>query len=40
MSDKLKNKVIIVTGGNGLLGSAIVEQIRQEIKLHLDPDFE
>ena len=30
MSDKLKNKIIIVTGGNGLLGSAIVEQIRQE----------
>ena len=30
MSDKLKNKIIIVTGGNGLLGSVIVEQIRQE----------
>lgn len=30
MSDKLKNKIIIVTGGNGLLGSAIVKQIRQE----------
>jgi len=30
MSDKLKNKIIIVTGGNGLLGSAIVEHIRQE----------
>ena len=30
MSDKLKNKIIIVTGGNGLLGSAIVEQIRHE----------
>ena len=30
MSNKLKNKIIIVTGGNGLLGSAIVEQIKQE----------
>ena len=30
MSNKLKNKIIIVTGGNGLLGSAIVEHIRQE----------
>ncbi|MDC3040566.1 oxidoreductase [Flavobacteriaceae bacterium] len=30
MSNKLKNKIIIVTGGNGLLGSAIVKQIKQE----------
>jgi len=30
MSKKLQNKIIIVTGGNGLLGSVILEQIKQE----------
>jgi len=30
MSKKLINKIIIITGGNGLLGSAILEQIKQE----------
>tara|TARA_B110000046_G_scaffold27782_1_gene28284 strand:+ start:207 stop:950 length:744 start_codon:yes stop_codon:yes gene_type:complete len=30
MSNKLQNKIVIVTGGNGLLGSVILEQIKQE----------
>ena len=30
MSKKLINKIVIITGGNGLLGSAILEQIKQE----------
>jgi NAD(P)-dependent dehydrogenase (short-subunit alcohol dehydrogenase family) len=30
MNNRLKKKIIIVTGGNGLLGSAIVERIKLE----------
>ena len=30
MKNRLENKIIIVTGGNGLLGSAIVERIKSE----------
>ena len=30
MNDRLKNKIIIVTGGNGLLGKAIVNRIKLE----------
>jgi NAD(P)-dependent dehydrogenase (short-subunit alcohol dehydrogenase family) len=30
MNDRLKNKIIIVTGGNGLLGRAIVDRIKLE----------
>ena len=30
MNKRLKGKIVIITGGNGLLGSVIVEQIKQE----------
>lgn len=30
MKNRLENKIIIVTGGNGLLGAAIVERIKSE----------
>jgi NAD(P)-dependent dehydrogenase (short-subunit alcohol dehydrogenase family) len=30
MKNRLKNKIIIITGGNGLLGSAIVDRIKLE----------
>ena len=30
MKNRLENKILIVTGGNGLLGSAIVERIKSE----------
>jgi len=30
MKNRLKDKIIIVTGGNGLLGKAIIERIKEE----------
>ena len=30
MNKRLKDKIVIITGGNGLLGSVIVEQIKRE----------
>lgn len=37
--DKLQNKVIIVTGGNGLLGKEIVQQIRKEGAVCINVDI-
>lgn len=40
MDNLLKNKVIVVTGGNGLLGSAMIQDIKKKAGIGISADLE